>query len=76
MLWHTGLRRIAEAHDGDFRLTANQNLIIASLDPIFAAYRSERRDGERLGDYVIRAGFVAATVNGRDFHKDAGARRR
>lgn len=54
----------------------DHDAIIASLDPIFAAYRSERRDGERLGDYVIRAGFVAATVNGRDFHKDAGARRR
>lgn len=50
--------------------------IVASLDPIFAAYKSERRDGERFGDYVIRAGFVAATVNGRDFHQGTGARRR
>ncbi len=49
--------------------------IIANLDPIFAAYKSERRDGERFGDYVIRAGFIAATVNGSDFHKDTGARR-
>jgi sulfite reductase (NADPH) hemoprotein beta-component len=29
----TGLRRIAEVHDGDFRLTPNQNLIIASVRP-------------------------------------------
>jgi sulfite reductase (NADPH) hemoprotein beta-component len=29
----TGLRRIAEIHDGDFRLTANQNLIIARVRP-------------------------------------------
>ena len=49
--------------------------IIANLDPIFAAYKSERRDGERFGDYVIRADFIAATVNGTDFHKDTGARR-
>ncbi len=49
--------------------------IIANLDPVFAAYKSERRDGERFGDYVIRAGFIAATVNGSDFHKDTGARR-
>jgi sulfite reductase (NADPH) hemoprotein beta-component len=27
----TGLRRIAEHHDGDFRLTANQNIIIANV---------------------------------------------
>jgi len=49
--------------------------IIANLDPIFAAYQSERRDAERFGDYVIRAEFIAATVNGTDFHKDTGARR-
>jgi sulfite reductase (NADPH) hemoprotein beta-component len=29
--WLTGIRRIAEIHDGDFRLTANQNLIIANV---------------------------------------------
>jgi sulfite reductase (NADPH) hemoprotein beta-component len=29
--WLTGMRRIAEIHDGDFRLTANQNLIIANV---------------------------------------------
>jgi sulfite reductase (NADPH) hemoprotein beta-component len=28
-----GLRKIAEIHDGDFRLTANQNLIIACVRP-------------------------------------------
>ena len=49
--------------------------IIANLDPIFAAYKSERRDGEHFGDYAIRADFIAATVNGTDFHKDTGARR-
>ena len=27
----TGLRRIAEIHDGDFRLTANQNVIVANV---------------------------------------------
>ncbi|HUL14017.1 MAG TPA: assimilatory sulfite reductase (NADPH) hemoprotein subunit [Methylococcaceae bacterium] len=29
--WLTGLREIARVHDGDFRLTANQNLIIARI---------------------------------------------
>jgi sulfite reductase (NADPH) hemoprotein beta-component len=29
----TGLRRIAEIHDGEFRLTPNQNLIIANVRP-------------------------------------------
>jgi sulfite reductase (NADPH) hemoprotein beta-component len=42
--------------------------IIAALDPIFAAYAAGRQKGERFGDFTIRAGFVAATGNGRDFH--------
>ncbi len=29
----TGLREIAKVHDGDFRLTANQNLMIANVAP-------------------------------------------
>lgn len=29
----TGLREIAKVHEGDFRLTANQNLIVANISP-------------------------------------------
>jgi sulfite reductase (NADPH) hemoprotein beta-component len=36
----TGLREIAKIHDGDFRLTANQNLIIANVSPEPSARRS------------------------------------
>ena len=50
--------------------------IVATLDPLFAAYAAERAPDERFGDYVIRAGFVAATSNGRDFHENTGPRRR
>jgi sulfite reductase (NADPH) hemoprotein beta-component len=50
--------------------------LIATLDPVFAAYAAERTPGERFGDFVIRAGFVARTTNGLDFHADAGAKRR
>src|SRR5512132_4458692 len=49
--------------------------IVAALDPIFAAYRAERQEGERFGDYTIRAGFVAPTGNGADFHNNTGAKR-
>jgi sulfite reductase (NADPH) hemoprotein beta-component len=48
--------------------------IIAALDPIFAAYAAERQKGERFGDFTIRAGFVTATTNGRDFHANVGAK--
>jgi sulfite reductase (NADPH) hemoprotein beta-component len=50
--------------------------IVTALDPVFAAYAKEREPRERLGDFVIRAGFVARTDSGRTFHADAGARRR
>ena len=47
--------------------------IVAALDPLFAAYAGQRNAGERFGDFCIRAGFVAATTNGRDFHANVKA---
>ncbi|MDQ4135888.1 MAG: NADPH-dependent assimilatory sulfite reductase hemoprotein subunit [Pseudomonadota bacterium] len=49
--------------------------IVATLDPLFAAYACEREEGERFGDFVIRAGFVAQTANGQDFHARTGPMR-
>jgi sulfite reductase (NADPH) hemoprotein beta-component len=40
------------------------------LAPIISRYAKERNDGERFGDFCIRAGYVAATVQGGDFHKN------
>jgi len=50
--------------------------IIAALDPIFASYAAGRQKGERFGDFTIRGGFVVATGNGRDFHKNVGAKQK
>jgi sulfite reductase (NADPH) hemoprotein beta-component len=49
--------------------------IVAALDPLLAAYAKERAPNERFGDFVIRAGFVAKTGNGADFHANTGAKR-
>jgi len=38
------------------------------LAPIISRYARERTPGERFGDFCIRAGCVAATVQGSDFH--------
>ena len=38
------------------------------LSPILSHYATERGEGERFGDFVIRTGYVAATVQGKDFH--------
>jgi sulfite reductase (NADPH) hemoprotein beta-component len=40
------------------------------LAPIFASYAKDRNEGEKFGDFVIRAGIVAATIQGDDFHKN------
>src|SRR5499427_10353 len=49
--------------------------IVAALDPVLAAYAEERQKGERFGDFTIRAGFVAASGNGADFHANTGKQR-
>lgn len=49
--------------------------ILAKLEPLFAAYAKERNTDERFGDFVIRAGYVAKTTNGLDFHANAGPQR-
>jgi sulfite reductase (NADPH) hemoprotein beta-component len=48
--------------------------IVAALDPLFAAYATNREKGERFGEFCVRAGFVVATSNGSDFHANVGAR--
>lgn len=42
--------------------------ILDSLTPIIQQYAKERQDSEHFGDFVIRAGYVAAVASGQDFH--------
>lgn len=53
-----------------FRKNLPASEIKALLDPIITRYAKERLDGEHFGDFVIRAGYVEATVQGNDFHKN------
>src|SRR5204862_8063560 len=68
------------AHDGSrlsklYAEDLEHDALVAALDPVFAAYANERTPNERFGEFVIRAGFVARTGNGADFHADTGAKR-
>ncbi|WP_449620891.1 assimilatory sulfite reductase (NADPH) hemoprotein subunit [Robertmurraya sp. Marseille-Q9965] len=47
----TGLREIAKVHKGDFRLTANQNLIIANVST-----RSKKKINDLLEEYGLTDG--------------------
>ena len=40
------------------------------LAPIFQAYAQNRNEGERFGDFCIRSGYVAETIQGPDFHQN------
>ena len=71
---------LGAAYDGSrlsklYRKDLDHAGIVSALDPVFAAYAAERHDGERFGEFVIRAGFVVRSGNGRDFHTDVGAKR-
>ena len=43
---------------------------LALLEPILCRYAKERNDGERFGDFTIRAGYVKPTVVSNQFHAD------
>ncbi len=46
--------------------------ILAALDHLFGRYAAQRQQGERFGDYVIRAGIVRRVENpAEDFHDQA-----
>ena len=65
-------------HAGDrlnkmYREAVTREEALALLTPIIQDYAKTRDDGEKFGDFVIRAGYVAATVNGLDFHANLKA---
>jgi len=43
---------------------------LALLDPILCRYAKERNEGERFGDFTIRAGYVKPTLVSNQFHAD------
>lgn len=56
--------RLSKLYAQDVR----EDAIINLLAPLFVRYARERKEGERFGDFVIRAGIVAPTLHGNQFH--------
>ena len=54
-----------------YRENIDETEILATLNSLFARYASERIDGERFGDFVIRVGVVARVTAGKEFHDAA-----
>jgi len=66
------------AHEGTrlnklHRRDVDGDAIVAALSPLFGSYAKERKDNERFGNYLIRAGVVAETTAGLNFHDNLSA---
>ncbi len=62
-------------HAGDrlnklYREAIGKEEIVTLLKPLVLDYAKNRNENEHFGDFVIRAGYIEATVNGADFHKN------
>ncbi|TDL23677.1 sulfite reductase subunit beta [Rickenella mellea] len=55
-----------------YRESVTEVEILAILKPMIKHYALERRDGERFGDFVIRAGYIAPTTAGKEWYDDMG----
>ncbi|PRO66021.1 assimilatory sulfite reductase (NADPH) hemoprotein subunit [Alkalicoccus urumqiensis] len=52
-----------------YRENIGEEEILAELTPMIRHYAKEREVGEHFGDFVIRAGYIQATTDGRNFHE-------
>ena len=46
--------------------------ILAILRPMIKKYALERHEGERFGDWTIRAGYISATTEGKAWYEGMG----
>jgi sulfite reductase (NADPH) hemoprotein beta-component len=52
-----------------YRDNVPQDNLVPLLSAIIIDYAKNRLKGERFGDFVIRSGYVSATLKGPDFHE-------
>ncbi|GMK59294.1 hypothetical protein CspeluHIS016_0703090 [Cutaneotrichosporon spelunceum] len=54
-----------------FRESVTEPEILAILEPMIKQWAKERHDGERFGDWTVRAGIVKPTIEGKTFWDDS-----
>ncbi|MBB3111006.1 sulfite reductase (NADPH) hemoprotein beta-component [Paenibacillus phyllosphaerae] len=52
-----------------YRENIGEDEILRELQVLIPRYAQERENGEHFGDFVIRAGVIAATTDGTNFHE-------
>ncbi|KAF8661331.1 hypothetical protein AX16_001427 [Volvariella volvacea WC 439] len=55
-----------------YRETVTEPEILAILEPMIKRYALERREGERFGDWTIRAGYISPTTSGKEWYEGMG----
>lgn len=68
------------SHSGDrlnkiFRESVGEKEILEIMEVLIPRYARERLEGERFGDWVIRAGIIAATTHGAAFYDNVDTTR-
>ena len=53
-----------------YRSSIQETEILDIMKPMFKRYALERKEGERFGDWTIRAGIIKPTTEGKRFHDD------
>lgn len=51
-----------------YRSSIKEDEIIETMKGLLKRYAQEREEGERFGDFCVRAGIIVATTEGRNFH--------
>ncbi|KAF4464031.1 sulfite reductase (ferredoxin) [Fusarium albosuccineum] len=51
-----------------YRQSIKEEEILSTMKPLLKQYALERQEGERFGDFCIRAGIITATTDGQNFH--------
>ncbi|KAH9974792.1 hypothetical protein BGW80DRAFT_1302757 [Lactifluus volemus] len=57
-------RRLLRAATRTKQNSVTEQEMLAILEPMIKRYPLERLDGEHIGDFVIRAGYISATTDG------------
>lgn len=65
------------SHQGErlnkpFKESVTEPEILAILEPMIHRWAKERHEGERFGDWTVRAGIVKPTTEGKAFYEGSG----
>ncbi|KAF8884978.1 sulfite reductase subunit beta [Infundibulicybe gibba] len=55
-----------------YRDAVTEPEILGILEPMIKRYALERLEGERFGDFTIRAGYIAPTTSGKEWYQGMG----